>query len=534
MSNQQPYNLSLRDFFEAVFRHRRLAITFSLSVVLLGVLALLFFPRTYRSEAQIFLRVGRETVGMDPTADTGRTIALQAADRKDEIKSAIDVIKSRGVIAQAIDEVGADVVLGAGGDDAPSRNIVANLVSLPFRVVVALVQSIDPVSDRERAINLVERNLAVSADRGSTLINVEYDAKTPQLAQTVCSAIVDVYRREHIRIHRSDESRPFFEEQHERLRDQLDTSLEALRAAKNEMGLTDVEQRRATLESQYSAVELDRLVTQQQLATTRARVADLTEQVNALPERLDASRKTIPNSGADLLRQKLYDLQVKAMDLSARYKDTHPKVRAIKAQLAEAKKVMDEQAGERMEVTDDVNPIRRQLSLELKQEKSVLAGLQARLGELDHQQATLLSEQQSLNQNEMTIDRLSREADLARDSYFQYAKSLEETRIDKELQNERISNVSVVLAASASEKPVKPSKLLILLGTFLLATCGTATVVMGKERMSDELRSENDVARDLDLPVFGSIPGGRIQSQVLPVKVNGIASQEVGNDSNGR
>ena len=71
-----------------------------------------FAPRIYRSEACIFLRLGRESVGLDPTATTGQTLALQQADRKDEVKSAIEIMKSRSVIGQAVDKLGADVVLG--------------------------------------------------------------------------------------------------------------------------------------------------------------------------------------------------------------------------------------------------------------------------------------------------------------------------------------------------------------------------------------------------------------------------------------
>jgi uncharacterized protein involved in exopolysaccharide biosynthesis len=531
MKNQQTYQLNPRDLLETVFRYRREVIYISLGAAALGILALLFYPRTYSSEAQLFLRVGRETVGIDPTADTGPMITLQAADRKDEISSAIDVIKSRGVISQAVDRVGADVVLGRGGEGNWWSGLVGKVVALPFRAVVALVQSIDPISDRERAIVTVEHGLDVSAERGSTLINIEYDAKTPQLAQKVCNAIVEVYREEHMRIHRSAESWPFFEEQEGQLRQQLNNALEALHSAKDEMGLTDVLQRRATLESQYSAVELNRIQTLQQLATSKARVADLSRQVSKLPERSEASRKSVPNAGADLLRQQFYDLQVKAMDLRSRYNATHPRVLAINEQLAEAKEVIDAQADERMEAIDDVNPIYRQLSLELKQEQSTVAGLEARLGELDEQRSSIQNDQRTLNKHEVAIDQLSREADLARDRFFQYAKSLEEARIDKELENERISNVGVVLEPTVNERPVTPSKLLVLISTILLAIFGSASFVFGSERLGDRIRTGGDVARELDLAVLASIPNGRANGEELPIRTNGKARPETVHDS---
>ena len=77
-----------------------------------------------------------------------------------------------------------------------------------------------------------------------------------------------------------------------------------------------------------------------------------------------------------MLRDRLYELQVKSMDLKARYSDTHPLVLAVNDQLNEAQKVLAEQAEQRTETTDDVNPIHRDLSLAMKQEQSVVAGSQ--------------------------------------------------------------------------------------------------------------------------------------------------------------
>src|SRR6476661_8344378 len=97
---------------EILAQHRKLLIRVPLVALALGTLVFLFAPRTYRSESRIFLRLGRESVGLDPTATTGQTLAVQQADRKDEVKSAIEILDSRGIIGQAVDKLGADVVLG--------------------------------------------------------------------------------------------------------------------------------------------------------------------------------------------------------------------------------------------------------------------------------------------------------------------------------------------------------------------------------------------------------------------------------------
>jgi uncharacterized protein involved in exopolysaccharide biosynthesis len=495
-----------QDFVAILLRHKKKAIGCPLLALAVGAIVLMYFPRTYRSQAQVFLRLGRESVGLDPTATTGHTISLQQGDRKDEVKSVMEVIKSRGVIAQIVDQLGPEIVLGEGGSPS-GRNGVIQAVTAPVRAAAAWIRSLDPVSDRERAIILVERHLHVSAERGSTLIEIAYEAKSPQLAQTVCKTFVDVYPKEHMRIQRSDESQPFFAQQQTRLRQQLDQSLEALRAAKDEMGLADVAARRATLEAQFSAVELERINTVQQLAASQARASDLEKQLANIPERLVASKKNLPNAGADLLRDQFYSLQMKSMDLQARMKDAHPRVKAINEQLKDAQGVIAAQADQRTETTDDVNPIHRQLQLSLTQERNVLAGLKARQAELQQQSKTVLADLRSLNGFELKIDQLNRDAELARDKFFQYAKNLEEARIDLELQNDRISNLSVVQQASLTERPVRPSKPLVAIATLLLATAGTAAVVMASEWRGQSRPVAAKAAQERGLPALAPVPG---------------------------
>lgn len=483
MSDPQLSPLDLRYVRDVILRHKRIILWAPVVALFMGALVFVFAPRTYRSEARIFLRVGRESVGLDPTVNAGQTMSLQQNDRKDEVKSALEIIKSRSIIGQAVDKLGADVVLGR---DSSKGTSLGDIVKFPLRLVTGLIKSIDPISEREEAIVRLERHLYVSAERESTVVVVEYDADNPKLAQTVCDAIVDSYQHEHMRIHRSEESRPFFAEQQERLRAQLDESLERVRSVKNELGVSSVEQRRNSLEAQFNAVELDRLSTEQQLATAQARIVDLQHRLKEVPERLLDSKRSVPNQGADLLRQQLYALQVKAMDLQSRYSDEHPLVKAAKDQLNEAKRVLAQQADERTETTDNINTIYRDLSLELKREQSLVAGLKARQTQLAQQKDSVLAALRTINDQDLKIDRLSRQADLARDKFMQYSRNVEEARMDKALENERISNVSILQPAVLAEKPISPSKPLVMAATLMLAIAGTIVLVVGSERFGGD------------------------------------------------
>src|SRR6476659_8816387 len=65
-----------RDIARIFFRQwRKIAIFFG-GVLAATLLIIALYPRSYASEAKLLIRVGRETVGLDPTATTGVTIML--------------------------------------------------------------------------------------------------------------------------------------------------------------------------------------------------------------------------------------------------------------------------------------------------------------------------------------------------------------------------------------------------------------------------------------------------------------------------
>ena len=84
---------SLRDAYRILFRYKmRSALVFVATLVMV-VLGIIIAPRKYSSEARLFVKTGRESVALDPTATTGQT--LQVIDSRDsEIRSLLDVLHS--------------------------------------------------------------------------------------------------------------------------------------------------------------------------------------------------------------------------------------------------------------------------------------------------------------------------------------------------------------------------------------------------------------------------------------------------------
>jgi polysaccharide biosynthesis protein PslE len=492
---------------ELVFRNKWKIITFPTLVFAAAALVLVYFPRTYISEARVLVQVGRESVGIDPTASTGPMISLMQSGRDDEMTSAMDVIRSRAVIAKVVDRLGPDFVL-RGAEDADAEPIHPWIAKALDTVggVIAILKSIDPVGEREEAIIALGKAVYVNVERGSTVLKFIVEAETPSQAQKLLDELIVVYREEHSRIHRNQNSKDFFATQLDTLEQGLASAQEELRDAKNEIGIVSVAERRGTLEAQRREIESARYSALQELARVTSTIKDLRGQIETVQSRDMGERKTVPNEGADELNSQLYALKVKRLDMTSRLREDHPAVQAITRQIEEAQAEVEKEKPTRDEVVDRVNPIYESVSLQIKQQQGARAGIEGLLETLDGQQAMVMKELSDLNVAEVRIDDLSRKVAVAEKQFFRYSDDLEQARIDAELEEQRISNISVVQPAALIEKPVSPAKLLVLAGAMFLAVGGTASWVLMSERFDSSIRTPSQAEALLGVPTMATLP----------------------------
>jgi uncharacterized protein involved in exopolysaccharide biosynthesis len=137
--------------------------------------------------------------------------------------------------------------------------------------------------------------------------------------------------------------------------------------------------------------------------------------------------------------------------------------------------------------------------LELKQLQVQLVGSISRLNTLASQKQAVLERLRKLNSDEVVISQLEMEAEVARSQWLTYTDNLEQARIDQERAMSRVSNISMAQDATLAHRPVKPSKMLVLLASLALAGAGTVAAVAASER-SHQLREralrEFNVRRD--------------------------------------
>ncbi|MDZ4657826.1 MAG: GumC family protein [Bythopirellula sp.] len=508
--------LGLGDLPRILKRHPKKSLLTFCGLLALSVAVLILLPRSYESESLLFVRVGRESVALDPTVTTGQIIALNES-RESELNSILEVLKSRALTERVVDRLGPQAILlppAEEGVEAPP-NPLKQAVSTAIITVAQWLEPTGPISEREKAVQALGKNVAIYAKQKSNIISVSYQARSARQAQQIVSTLVDEYLVEHQKIHATPGSYNFFVDQAEMFSDKVHDAQQQLTDTKNDMGLASLEGKRQLIEDKIKKITTEQLTVQSSASASSARIASLEKLITALPARITAQEVDgMPNVAGDNMRQQLYALEIQEKELLSKYTAEHPLVIAAQQKVRDAKQIMDGQDDSRTYSTTAVNPSVQKLQVELLVEKASADSLEARLANLEKESARAQEELKIVNSNELKLNDLSREVSLADANYRTYAQKLEQARIRQSLDDEHISNLNVSQPATLVEKPVSPKKAIVLLAGFLLSCVGAVSVAILAELNNRVMRTPYEVEEELGIPVVVTLPA-RARNTIL-------------------
>ncbi len=505
---------SLREQLSVLNRHRWKMVGFFIGTMLLVTLGVIFFPRTYESQAKLHVLLGRESIALDPTATTGQVINMLET-REHEINTVKDLLSSRTILEQVVEKLGAETILHpkrSGKSDQPSGPSWMDTVH-GWMLKVNLE---DPVSNNEKAVKRLAKDIKIHSEPKSNVIDVICRSATPGVAQKIATEYLASYHAQHGRAHRTHGSQDFFSKQSELLASELKEAEQRLRDAKSANGIVTVASNQLTLSKEIELVEMDLLVTSAAIATSQAKIKALIASLEQIPDRLVVEEIAESSYAADEMRKTLYELQIQERALTAKHTDEHPLVVAIREQVGASQKVLDAEKKQRIQPTRSLNPASQQQKLALLAEQTVVSGLEARHKSLGSQFAGLQDKLKQLNEQEIVIAQLERTVSLLRVDYMAYTRNRELARIDQELDSQSISNVNIVQLPSFVEKPASPPKAILMVLGLVLATGGAVALALLSESLGDSMKTTKEVEAALDVPVLESIP--QMQSAGLVAK----------------
>ena len=268
----------------APLKHKFKAAFIFVLPILLAVAAAFYLPKSYRSDAMIFVRLGRESVSLDPTASAGSIIPVFES-RENEVNSIRDMLYSGGLSVKVVDRIGPEVILG----NEPLGEVPDTFPDPPEGDVKG--------SPRQLAIKLLNEKISIVNSRKSSVIVTSCEAKSPKLAQKILEVYMDAYKQMHSLAHQTSKSNHFFEQQTDLLKTQWKDALEKLRQAKANAGVVSISGMQENLKTQSIASQSRLMQVERELMTTEKTLNTLTElskkPMNARGVREDLKKATV-------------------------------------------------------------------------------------------------------------------------------------------------------------------------------------------------------------------------------------------------
>lgn len=467
--------LSLRDLVRVAFKHKQKAIATAAVVIAIAIGCAMTWPESYVSEAKLLVRIGRDSVGLDPTASIGKTISATES-RERQLSSALEILGSRELFEEVITKIGIAEILATTPDFADMSYALQDTKS-----------SEDNPAAWDAAVRKIEKSLAREVARNSSVIVLTCRERSPQLAQSILGAYVDAFMLHHMKLHRTSGSLEFFESQAAQLQDQLQTASNELRDAKNAIGVTSIESEVKMLQQRMATLEQSIIVAQTSLAESRAKYKRLQQKY---PDS-DAAALILAGTSGDQaavneMRKDLNKLKLQEGELLGKYAAHHPAVAAFQGRIAKAQRVLDQQ--------------------ELVAELSNAQSMDAKIQELEQQYDEAKTAVLKLNQDGIKIKTLEQRVATVSANLEKYRDSQEQARIDSDLESNHISNVNIAQAPTYSPKHAGPTKSMFGLLGIVAALFAGFVVTMAAEYFDDTFHMPEQIEQTLQLPVVLSIP----------------------------
>ena len=431
-------------------------------------------PLYYGSEAKIFVRLGHESVALDPTATTtGQTVSVQDL-RETELNSVFEMLTSRMILEGVVDSFGPAFVLGTNDPQ-----------ELPVRDPT-LLDKLNPwttYSRRDEAIQTLAKRLSVTNAKKSDVITIFCEGQTPESARAIVQKAIDLARDSHTRVNRIAGSLEFFTEQTAAEQKRLSGLEDQLREFKDRSGVSSLDQQReirlkqvGELEEEFNKSNRANPASDAQRRVLQARLGQQAPMV--VMSETTGMCLTTPSR----MREQLYALQIKQHELESNLTDSHPLMVLVKAQVAQAQATLNREATA-PEVTKGENKTYKDVELAIVNNEAATASLRSEQESLTRQLADARRSLKDINGVEVQLARLDREIDLSRAKYRRYAENSEQARIEQALAAERISNINVLQQPTVSFTPVRPRTVFNLsIGLGLGLISAAALIALGESR----------------------------------------------------
>jgi len=416
----------------ALWRNKWQIIRPTVLAALIAIAVVEMIPPRYLSEARVLIE-GRDNVFLRPNAD--KDLIDRGTVDQEAVTSQVQLILSRDLAREVIEKLKLNELPDfdpAIAGISPLRKVLG---------VIGVIKNPMRMTPEERVLDAYYDRLQVFAVEKSRVIVIDFLSEDPKLAAEVANAIADAYlvRQQAAKQQQARAAGEWLAGEIESMRRKVadaEAKVEAFRANSNLLVGTN----NTTLSAQ-SLGDVNA-----QLAASRAQKADAQSKAKLIREMLRAGG---PLESSDILNSELIrrlseqrvTLRAQLAEQSSTLLDAHPRIKELKAQIADLDK----------QIRVEADMLAHSLENDAKLADARVDMLSASLDQLKNQAA-------GTNEQDVQLRALERDAKSQRDLLESYLAKFREATA-RDTINSAPADARVISRATVSTVPAYPKKL---------------------------------------------------------------------------
>ena len=501
---------SFRDLVRLLFiflREFKLAVISTLIVAILGVFLL---PPRYESEARLLVKPGRETSTL-PIEFADRQTLVAPSTQRDPIVDEEKMLTGRPVIRQVAEYYLAEAQNPSSkGFFKRSKSYIKKLISAAVETVhdgLALIGIVEKQLPEDALAVRFAKQFQVTHVPGSSVMEISLTWDDPNVAQQILDKWINVYLDERTRALSRKSLYNFYEVESNRLADQIADTKAAIATYLKNIDSISSKEKLESLTNRLNRVSGDRAEALAERQALEKGKVSAVKQAGGLPREVVTARELSLNPAREDLLLKLNGLELERLDKLKTYKNDAPPIRELDGAIAAMKTRIQQEKGT-VQRSENRGPNEMVTMLQRGGlERDVrISELKARIGAYDREMEDLKGERYRILSVEPELARLERDLAATEKNYILYRDSLEKARIDRELDNSRISNIAIIEKATFMPNKVFPKSLSILMLSLPAGIIAGFLVVYLCFLFDQRIHDAGGLEARFGVPVWGTIP----------------------------
>jgi uncharacterized protein involved in exopolysaccharide biosynthesis len=471
---------SVRELLAAVFRNARwIALALIVPPVVAVVLAFTF-PKVFQADAKLLIKPGREFM---PATNMGQNqFALPSSTMAEIVKSEVEILNSKDLAEATLKKLSVAALypdLAAAPDD------------------VAL----------ESAVTRFGKQLQVDPIDLSNVVNVGFQSEDAAITTKVLTVLLADFQARHVSAYSGGQIEPI-EAQIVTKQKDLE-SLDAKRIAyQNEHGAFSIPEQRASLITQRAAVQTLLHDAEIKEGALEQQVAFLKKSKASTPKMAALENETDPSSQASSeALQQLMALRAKEQEMLQHYQATAPAVVQLRAQISQAEQfVKQAQAPGASKVRTGANPLLASIDQQLLTAQSELTPITSQIEGYKEQIASFDDQLKKLQDSELEVNNLTRQIESLTADLLNLRTNLEQARLAENMDQAKVSSVSIIDAPRLEPRPVFPKKSFFGLAGVAIGILIASLITLLSLSFGNTIITVEGAERIFGVPVVAALP----------------------------